>query len=167
MNAQQKELLDNLEALMKERLQLLRLYPVLSVDAMQRLENDDLEGFVQKLNERDALTADMDALSSKMEAQITRLDPADACFLMPMVKPGTDIIPHPDWVTAVAQLAVQTQRLLKSCALLNAKLVSRAEAAESEIRSHIQHVQAERRIRNTYTVPGAASTGTHVLSSTK
>lgn len=167
MTMPQAEVLKSLEDLLAERLELLKLYPVLSTQAMQCLEKSDAEGFDAKLNERGLLTEKLDAAGIQINALVSRLDKESGDIIISLLKPEIQNKDCPGWGKNIARSVERTYKLLQSCALFDEKLLSRAKALHMEIQDKLGHIRAQRKINSAYYDQNAIPSGTHIHFSSK
>ncbi len=163
----QAERLKSLEELLLKRLELLKLYPVLSAQAMLCLEKSDAEGFDRKLNERGLLTEKLDAVGAQIDTLVSRFDNDNSDMILRLLKPGTQSKDSPGWGTNIARSVERTYKLLQSCALFDEKLLSRANALHMEIQDKLSHIRAQRKINTAYYDQNTTPTGTHIHFSSK
>ncbi len=163
----QAESLKILEELLSKRLELLKLYPVLSAQAMLCLEKSDAEGFAQKLNERGLLTEKMDAAGVQIDTLVSQLDKDSSSMIISLMKPGTQSKDCPGWGTNIVRSIERTFKLLQSCALFDEKLLSRAKALHMEIQDKLSHIRVQRKINTAYQDQNTTPTGTHIHFSSK
>ena len=163
----QADNLKSLEDLLSERLELLKLYPVLSTQAMQCLEKSDAEGLDLKLNERGLLTEKIDIVGTKINTLVSRLDKESGSVIISLLKPGVQDKDFPGWGVNIARSVERTYKLLQSCALFDEKLLSRAKALHLEIQDQLGHIRAQRKINTAYYDQNTITPGTHIHFSSK
>ena len=163
----QAEILKNIEDLMLKRLDFLRLYPVLSVNAMHCLEQNDTEELGKKLDERGELTDKMNTLGIEINALLSQLDGNCGAVIAGFMKPGMQNKDCPEWGTNVARSMERTYKLLQNCALFDEKLIVRAKAMHVEIESQLGRIQAQRKINSLYTDQKAVLNSVHIQLSSK
>jgi hypothetical protein len=163
----QAEVLKSLEDQLNRRFELLKLYPVLSTQAMQCLENSDAEGFDKKLGERGLLTEKMDAAGIQINALVSRLDKETGTIIRSLLKPGSQNKDCPGWGANIARSVERTDKLLQSCALFDEKLLSRAKALHMEIQDKLGHIRAQHKINTAYYDKNIIPSGTHIHFSSK
>jgi hypothetical protein len=154
-----------LEELLEKRLELLRLYPVLSAQAMHSLEKGDAEEFLRKLDERGLLIEKSDDVGSQIDRLVSRLDKDG--IMKNLVMPGTQNKDCPGWGTNISRSVERTNRLLQSCALFDEKLQSRAKALHMEIHDKLGRIRAQRKINTAYYDQNATPSGSHIHFSSK
>jgi len=162
----QDEILKSIEDLILMRLDLLKLYPVLSVNAMQCLEKNDMEGLGKKLDERSALIGKMDMIGIEINT-LAQLDGSYGAVIADLMKPGIQNKDCPEWGAKVIRSMERTYKLLQSCAFFDEKLIVCAKAVHMEIESQLGRIRAQRKINSLYTDQNATPNSAHILSSTK
>jgi hypothetical protein len=167
MMVPQAEVLKSLEDMLLDRLELLKLYPVLSAQAMQCLEKSDTEGFDKKLNERGLLTEKMDAVSAQIDTLVSRLDKDSGTLIKSLIKAGVQNKDCPVWGANIARSVERTYKLLQSCALFDEKLLSCAKALQMEIHDNLGHIRAQRKINAAYYDQNVTPNGAHIHFSSK
>ncbi len=167
MKLTQKEILNRIEALSQQRLNLLNLYPVLSVSAMQCLENSDIEGFSLKIDERGELTQQIDSIAAETQSLLAQLDDSYSTVLKKYTQPGAEHQSCPEWCTGLARNFVHTQKLLQNCTLLDAKLLLQAKILHTELHDQLNRTRVQRKIRNGYADKSTKSCGVYINYSSK
>ncbi len=167
MKTQQAETLKSIEELIRQRFDLMKLYPVLSVEAMQQLEKSDTEAFNRKLDERGILTEQADVLSTKINALVAELDDGIKGIVTNLITNGTSHNDCPEWGKNIARNMERTYKLLQSCALFNERLLSCAKALQLEIHGQLGRIQAQRKINSLYAEQNAVPHGAHIHFSSK
>jgi hypothetical protein len=167
MMTPQAEVLKSLEDLLFKRLDLLKLYPVLSAQAMQCLEKSDAEGLNEKLNERGLLTEKIDAVGAQIDTLVSRLDKDSGAIVISLMKPGAPNNDCPVWGVNIARSVERTYKLLQSCALFDEKLLSSAKALHMENQSQLCRIRAQRKINTAYYDQNATPNGSHIHFSSK
>lgn len=163
----QAEVLKSLEDMLLDRLELLKLYPVLSAQAMQCLEKSDTEGFDKKLNERGLLTEKMDAVGAQIDTLVSQLDKDSGALIISLIKVRAQNKECPVWGANIARSVERTYKLLQSCALFDEKLLSSAKALHMENQSQIIRIRAQRKINAAYYDQNVAPNGVHIHFSSK
>ena len=163
----QAEIVREMEDLVQKRLDLLKEYHTLSAVAMQCLEKNDTEELGRILDKRGALTAKVDALNAAIDSLVSLADEGCRGVIASLVMPGQHDSPCPEWGADIARSMKRTDRLLQDCVLFDARIISRAKAAQMEIQNQLGRVHAQRRIRSAYADKGASPNGTHIHYNTK
>ncbi len=163
----QVDLIKQIEQMLLARLDLLKLYPVLSAQAMQLLEESDAEGFLQKLTERGALIEKADALTGSIDALASGLDGSFGAAVSNLIKPGAASGGCPEWGVHAARIMERTQKLIRSCALFDKKLMASARAVSEQMQEQHGRTLMQRKINSLYTVKSADPHGAHIQFSSK
>ena len=167
MTMQQAKVLKGIEDLLVQRFDLLKLYPVLSAQAMQCLENDDAEGFGKKLDERGLLIRQADALQLKMDTLVSQLDTGRGAIVTSLLKPGPQNTDCPEWGANIARSVEHTYKLLQSCALFDDKIMARAKTVSAEIQGQLVRIRSQRKINTAYSDQNTTPYGTRIHFSSK
>ena len=160
-------LLLQIEALLQKRLELLKQYPSLSVEAMQLLENREISEFNLKLDQRSELASQVDAISNEIVALSSRMDSESSNAIVSILSSDDHATDFPPWVSGIARNMERTHKLLHNCVLFDAKLISQAKAAHADIEAHLTGLQAQKKIQSGYADNHAASSGLRNHISTK
>ncbi len=163
----QAEVLKGIEDLLLQRFDLLKLYPVLSAQAMQHLENNDAEGFGKKLDERGLLIQKADALSVKVDALVSGLDESNSDIVTNLLKSGVQNKDCPEWGVSIARSMERTYKLLQSCALFDDRLMVGAKAMHMQIQGQLGRIRAQHKINTAYSDQNTTPQGTHIHFSSK
>jgi hypothetical protein len=161
------EALQELHVLVQQRFSLLKTYPVLSVEAMECLGSDDVDGFSLKLDERARLTEQVDQTNAKIDEALQLLDEESGALVKSLLRFDFTSFPCPDWGKGIARGLLDTQKLLQNCALLDARLNARAKALGDQIRAQLGRTRAQRKIDNSYSIQAAAASGVHIRGGSK
>ena len=167
MTAPDAGLIHGIEELLSQRLDLLKMYPVLSVQAMQCLEQNDADGLNAKLDERGALVEKADALNRQMTALVSGMDEGNGRLMTRMLQAGADNSGCPEWGVNIARSVERTKKLLQGCALFDEKLLSYAKLAQADAQSQLGRIHAQRKINSAYNEQNAVPHGTHIHFSSK
>ena len=162
-----EDMLLQIEALLNKRLDLLKQYPSLSVEAMQLLENRDISQFDIKLEQRSELASQVDTVSNHIAALISLLSHESSIVVAGILSSDDQITDCPPWTSGIARSMERTRKLLRNCALFDAKLISHANAVHADIQARLAGVHAQKKIQNSYAGNHAASSGVHIHISTK
>ena len=157
----QAHLLHFIEDLLQKRLEVLKSYPVLSVEALHCLEKEDVQGFTQKLEERDALARKVDTLNAQLNETIAKLDEDKRSFIAQLTSSGmsgTIEQNRPEWGESIARSMERTQKVLHNCVHFDARLNDCAQSLKSTLQKQLEHAQAQRKINATYLKQGAVLT---------
>ncbi len=162
-----EDMLLQIEALLNKRLDLLKQYPSLSVEAMQLLENRNISGFDIKLEQRSELASQVDTVSNHIASLISLLSHGSSIVVAGIVSSGDQTTDCPPWTSGIARSMERTRKLLRNCALFDAKLMSHAHAVHADIQAQLAGVHAQKKIQNGYADHHAVSSGMHIHISTK
>ncbi len=166
MNQQDQKIIQKLEALLRQRLDLFKQYPVISVEVMQNLESGNIVEANCKLDERSSLASFIDELSQNiLELSSQLID--EQGIVADLLRLDTQIADYPVWASELAGCMDQTRKLLQNCSLFDAKIMSRAISVQQEIRSHLSNMRTQRKIQKSYAGRNEAAHGSHVRLSSK
>ena len=167
MTKPQEECLKQIEHLLLARLELIKLYPVLSAQAMQSLMENDAEGFLKKLDERGALIEKADAVTNSIGTLVSGLDGSFGAVIADVLKPGAQSNVCPEWCASAARIAERTQKLLSGCAVFDKKLLAHAKDMSVQMQENHGRTLMQQKINSLYTGQTAAAHGEHIHYSSK
>ena len=156
-----RAVLADLEALLSERLTLLKQFSAHCADALRALDEEDADAFAENIEAGDALTLEMDVLSKAIEETIPLLGAPYAATVQSLFASGGAGASVPAWSENLASCRATTEKLLLSCLNMNERMESRARALMGQIREQIARIRASQKLRNSYLAPGG-TTGTHI-----
>jgi len=162
-----EEILLQIEALLQKRLELLKQYPSLSVEAMQLLESRDILGFDSKLDQRSLLASQVDAVSNEITALVSQMEYEGSLVITNILSSVDHAKVCPPWISGIARIMERTRKLLHNCVLFDAKLISQAQAAHADIETQLSGLQVQKKIQSSYSDNHASSSGMHIHISTK
>ena len=157
----QSDILQKIETMSRQRLNLVKQFNALSACALQCLDGGDIEGFVENVDAANKLTARIDELSKTIDSNVSQLGNASAATVRALFASGAENVACPEWCAALAYDSVNTKKLLRNCASLNARMDVRARAVSSEIREQLNRIRMNRKIHNRYAMQGATA-GMHI-----
>ena len=167
MTKANEEILLQIDRLVLKRLDLLKQYPSLSVEAMQLLEKNDLSAFDMKLDQRSELAGQIDGISNEIAALILRLDHECGLIIASILTTNDQISNCPSWVLNIARSMEQTRTLLRNCVLFDEKLTAFARSVHADIEAKLAGIRVQRKIENSYTENHTTTSGMHIHISTK
>lgn len=167
MTRPQSEALQELQDLIQQRFGLLKNYPIFSVEAMEYLDNSNVEEFSNKLDERARLVEQVDAVNARIEAAARLLDEESGAIIKRLLQFDFQSFPCPDWGKGIARGLMDTQKLLANCVLLDARLHARAKELGAQIHAQLSRTRAQRKIDSSYAIQAAAASGVHIRGGSK
>ncbi|MEA4831962.1 MAG: flagellar export chaperone FlgN [Oscillospiraceae bacterium] len=146
MNGELPKQISELEQLVQRKNELLRNFPVICISGLNRLEQDDIEGFSKTLDDRQLLIDKLIGLDDEFRNKFDRLSDEYKKILDNLMKPEFENISFPEWCGELRKKHAETRQLINTCRSINERLNQHALAYKDKIISNMHAVKEREKV---------------------
>lgn len=140
-----------LEDILYQKVLLLRAFAAICAGALFCLENNDIDAFSEKLENRQALIEAIVAQNNEFLSVLETLG-EDKGIILKLSEPAAQNTIFPDWCKALRTNFLEATKLMKTCIFLNDKIKVRASDLRNNILAELNRVKTCRKINGGYRI---------------
>jgi hypothetical protein len=141
-----------LENILHQKVLLLKTFAAICANALNCLENDDIAGFSEKLDERQALLDGIIEQNNRYSSIVEGMQGEYGQIIRKFSEPGAGNMIFPDQCKTLRRYFVEAVNLEQTCKLLNDRLKARAQNVRNNILSDLNSVRVRRKINCGYRI---------------